>query len=436
VSISGNLPENGTAHTIMQDFVRPELLFVGTEFGIYFTIDNGENWIELKSGLPTIPVRDIAIQERENDLVIATFGRGFYILDDYSPLREVSADLENKDAYIFPVKDALMFVQTSGKSNQGNTYFTADNPEYGATFTYFLKEVPKTKAQLRKEEEKELFKEGKPIPQPSLRELQLEEQQEKTHLIFTIYDQDGNVVDQFTKAPSKGINRENWNMTYAATANTRIRGKFNPITNAGRGIMVMPGTYKVGLKMWHEGELTELVEPLAFTCKKLNNTTLPAEDYNENVEFAEKVNKLALAITGAGRMISENMDKVEQIKQAIYATPGASQELMDKARALGVELEELNFKMNGLPAKASGEEIPPAQVPLNDRLSNITYTHMGSTTGITATEKQAYDILTAEFPPVLQKLKGIVETDIPALEAELNKINAPWTPGRLIDWKE
>jgi hypothetical protein len=92
--------------------------------------------------------------------------------------------------------------------------------------------------------------------------------------------------------------------------------------------------------------------------------------------------------------------------------------------------------MNGLPAKASGEEIPPAQVPLNDRLSNITYTHMGSTTGITTTEKQAYDILTAEFPPVLQKLKGIVETDIPALEAELNKINAPWTPGRLIDWKE
>ena len=436
VNISGNLPENGTVHTIMQDFVRPELLFAGTEFAIYFTIDNGENWVELKSGLPTIPVRDIAIQEREDDLVIATFGRGFYILDDYSPLREVSADLENKDAFIFPIKDALMFVQTSGKSNQGSTYFTADNPDYGATFTYFIKEVPKTKAQLRKEEEKELFKEGKPIPQPSWRELQLEEQQEKTHLIFTIYDDEGNVIDQFSKAPSKGISRVNWNMTYAATANTRVRGDFNPIADAGRGIMVMPGDYKVGLKMWHEGELSELVEPVEFTCKKLNNTTLPAEDYDENVDFAEKVNKLALAMTGAGRMITENMDKVEQIKQAIYATPGASQELMDKARELGVELEALNFKMNGLPAKASGEEIPPAQVPLNDRLSNITYTHMGSTTGITTTEKQAYEILTEEFPPVLQKLKGIVESDIPALEAELNKINAPWTPGRLIDWKE
>lgn len=436
VNISGNLPENGTVHTIVQDHVRPELLFVGTEFAIYFTIDSGANWVELKSGLPTIPVRDIAIQERENDLVIATFGRGFYILDDYSPLREVSPELENETAEIFPIKDALMYIQTSGKSNQGSTYFQSKNPEYGAVFTYFLKEVPKTKEQLRKENEKELFKEGKPIPQPTWRELQLEGKAEKTHLIFTIYDLGGNVINQFTKAASKGINRTTWNMTYASTANSRIRGDFNPIGDGGRGIMVMPGTYKVGLKIWHEGELTELVEPVEFTCKKLNNTTLPAEDYNENVEFAGKVNKLALAVVGAGRLISDNMNKVEQIKQAIYATPGASQELMDKARALSVQLEELNFTMNGLPAKASGEEVPPEQVPLNDRLGSISYTHMGSTAGITTTEKQSYDILAEEFPPVLEELKSIVENDIPALEAELNQIGAPWTPGRIIEWKK
>ena len=436
VSISGNLPENGSVHTIMQDNVRPELLFAGTEFGIYFTIDNGKNWVEIKSGLPTIPVFDIAIQERESDLVIATFGRGFYIIDNFSPLREVNAELENEEARIFPVKDALMFIETDGKDNQGDTYFYAKNPEYGVTFTYFLKEVPKTKKELRKEEEKKLFEEGKPIPQPSWRELQLEDQQEATHLIFTIYDKDGNVVDQFSKAPSKGINRVNWNMTYAATANSRIRGKFNPVTNAGRGIMVMPGTYKVGMKLWHEGELKELVAPVEFVCKKLNNTVLPADNYAENVAFAEKVNKLALAVTGAGRVISENMDKVEQIKQAIYVTPGASQEVMDKARALSVQLEQLNFTMEGTPAKASGEEVPPEQVSLNDRLRLITYTHMGSTGGITTTEKQAYEILTEEFPPVLEKLKNIVEKDIPALEAELNKMNAPWTPGRLIDWKE
>jgi hypothetical protein len=190
------------------------------------------------------------------------------------------------------------------------------------------------------------------------------------------------------------------------------------------------------MKLWHEGELETLVEPLEFTCKKLNNTTLPAEDYKENVEFAEKVNKLALAVTATDRMISETSDKVEQIKQAIYATPGASMELMDRARNLGVELEALSFTMNGTPAKASGEEVPPAQVALKERLSAITYTHMGSTSGITTTEKQSYEILKEEFPPVLQALKRIVENEIPALEAELNKMNAPWTPGRLPDWKE
>jgi hypothetical protein len=141
-------------------------------------------------------------------------------------------------------------------------------------------------------------------------------------------------------------------------------------------------------------------------------------------------------MTGSNRLISELITKVENIKQAIYSTPGASQQLMDKARNLGKELEKLNFAMNGVTAKASAEETPPAQVPLNDRLGNITYTHSGSTSAITTSEKEGYDILKAEFPPVLDALKRLAETDIPALEKELDKIGAPWTPGRLPDWKE
>ena len=440
VSISGNLPENGTVHTIIQDFIRPGLLFAGTEFGIFFTIDNGKNWVQMKSGIPTIPVRDMAIQERESALALATFGRGFYVLDDYSPLRELSHEMAAKEAHIFPVKDALMYIQTNVKNNQGDTYFVSPNPDFGATFSYYLKEVPKTKQQIRKEEEKKLFKEGNPIPQPTWRELQLENQEEKSHLIFTIYDAGGNVVRQLTTTPSKGINRINWDMRYSQTSSVRVSGSFNPVSESGRrrtsGILVMPGTYKLAMEMWHEGELISLAGPVEFVCKKLNNTTLPAQNYAENVEFAQKVSQLAVAVVGTSQMIGEVISKVEHIKQAIYSTPGASQQLMDRARALGKDLEELNFKMNGVPAPASGEEIPPAQVPINDRLGNITYTHSGSTSGITTTEKQGYEILKAEFPPVLNALKRIVEKDIPALEAELNQINAPWTPGRLPVWKE
>lgn len=444
VSISGNLPENGSVHTILQDYKRPELLFVGTEFGIFFTVDNGANWVQLKSGLPTIPVMDMVMQQRESDLVIATFGRGFYILDDYSPLREISDKLKDEKAKIFPIKNALMFVQTSGKSNQGSTYFTSDNPEFGATFTYYIQEVPKTKEQLRKEQEKKLFEAGEPIPQPTWREQELEAKQEKSHLIFTIYDADNQVVRQLTAAPSKGISRINWDLRYAMPTSVNVNGSFNPVSGGGSGrrygggggILVMPGTYKVGMQLWHEGELTTLAEPVEFVCKKLDNTTLPSSNYKENVEFAKKVQKLAIAMVGTNRLIDEAANKIENIKQAIYSTPGAGQEIMDKARALGVKLEELNFKMNGLAAKASSEEVPPAEVPLNTRLSNITYTHMSSTSGISNSEKRNYDILTEEFPPVLESLKHIVEKDIPALETELNEMGAPWTPGRMIDWKE
>ena len=437
VSISGNLPENGSVHTIVQDNIRSELLFVGTEFGVFFSVDSGANWVQLKSGLPTIAVRDMVIQERESDLVIATFGRGFYILDDFSPLREISDDLQEKEAYIFPIKDALMYIQSRGRTNQGSTYFTAANPAFGATFTYYLKEVPKTKQQLRKEKEKELFEAGKPIPQPSWRELDLEAKQEKSHLLFTIYDADNNVVRQLTQAPSKGMSRINWDLRYSMATSVSVKGSFDPLSKGrSRGILVMPGTYKVGLQLWHEGELTNLVEPVEFVCKKLNNATLPNKNYGENVSFAKNVSKLAVAVVGAGRMIEETSAKVESIKQAIYSTPGASQQLMDKARALSVELEALNFKMNGLRPKASREEVPPTQVPLNTRLGNITYTHMASTSEITTSEKQDYAILKAEFPPVLNTLKRIVESDVPALESELNKIGAPWTPGRMIDWSE
>ena len=85
-AIQQNLPERGSVYTIAEDHINKDLLFVGTEFGVFVTIDGGALWAQLKSGLPTIAVRDLEIQRRENDLVLATFGRGFYVLDDYSVL--------------------------------------------------------------------------------------------------------------------------------------------------------------------------------------------------------------------------------------------------------------------------------------------------------------------------------------------------------------
>ncbi|MFK7971560.1 MAG: WD40/YVTN/BNR-like repeat-containing protein, partial [Bacteroidia bacterium] len=170
-SISSNLPERGSVYCLAEDHVDPNLLFAGTEFGAFFSSDGGKKWTQLKAGLPTVAVRDIDIQRRENDLVIASFGRGFYVLDDYSALRNMNADVLAKDAAIFPVKDALQFVQSSplgyaGTGFQGMSYFKTDNPPVGAVFTYYLKEAPKTMQQERRKAEKKLVKEGKDVDWP------------------------------------------------------------------------------------------------------------------------------------------------------------------------------------------------------------------------------------------------------------------------------
>jgi hypothetical protein len=433
-SIAGNLPANGTVHCIEQDYLVANLLFAGTEFGAFFTIDGGKNWVQMKSGLPTVAVFDIALQTRESDLVLATFGRGFYILDNYSPLRELSHELAARESHVFKVKNANMFIPTSSKDNQGSTYFLAKNPDFGATFTYYLKDVPKTKKELRQEAEKKLFKEGKPIPQPSWRDLQLETAEEPAHLIFTITDDAGNVVRRLTKSPSKGINRINWDLRYAGTRAPQ-GNKFDPMKDSRGSILAMPGKYKVGMSLWFEGQEKELVAPVEFTCQKLSISTLPAADYQEVVAFGKKVSKISAAISGTNQMTNDLIAKVEAVKQAIYATPDADQKLMNVARKLGEKLEELKFKLEGVQAKASWEEIPSAQIPIMERLGNISYGHYSSTSVITASEKADLAILEEEFPPVLEELRQLVEKDIPELESALNKINAPWTPGRLPIWK-
>ncbi|MDZ7772954.1 MAG: hypothetical protein U5K31_09475 [Balneolaceae bacterium] len=130
-----------------EDHEDPDILFAGTEFGVFYTLDGGEHWEQIRSGLPTTAVRDIAIHYQEDDVVLGTFGRSFYILDDYSPLRELSRETLDKEAHIFDIADAKMFVEYSRVGNlggqkgfQGETFFTADNPPVAATIRYYLKE--------------------------------------------------------------------------------------------------------------------------------------------------------------------------------------------------------------------------------------------------------------------------------------------------------
>jgi len=434
-SISNNLPKNGSVHTIQQDFKNPNLLFVGTEFGIYFSVDGGDNWVQMKSGIPTISVKDIAIQKRESDLVLATFGRGFYILDNYEPLREINKKLLNKDSYLFPVKDALLYVQKSGKYGQGSTYFKAPNPDYGAEFTYYIKEVPKTLKQIRHEKEKELFKEGKRIPQPDEKQMRAEKEEIAPYLVFTITDAAGNVVRKITKKAGKGVQRENWDLRFENTSPVKaVKNKFNPLAKENGSTLVMPGTYKVSIAMITRNGSKSVGNPFSFNVKPLNNTTLPAAKRSDVVAFQEKANKVVRTVRGTYNFLEDMMDKIADIKQAILNTPDAPETLMAQADKLSGELQDIWLKFDRDADHPSAEETPPSPVTFNERLGTLAYTHWRSTSDITQKEKDAFNILSEEFPPVLNQIKKLYNSDLKNLQAELEKYNAPWTPGRIPDW--
>jgi photosystem II stability/assembly factor-like uncharacterized protein len=437
-NLSANLPENGPVHALEQDFKAASLMFAGTEFGVYFSIDEGVNWVQLKSGIPTISVKDIALQERENDLVLATFGRGFYILDNYAPLRELKPSLFEEDAHLFDVKDALQyFPKSRGGYGFGSMPHHSKNRTYGAVFTYYLKEVPQTEQQQRRKNEKELFKNKERIPIPSVRELIAEEKELIPHLQFVIRDDKGEVVRILKRKAKKGINREAWNLKYASSNPQRGgQDEFDPLKGPYDAMPVLPGKYEVELSLITQDSSVVLAEPKTFSVEKLNNVTLPAEDMEDLLAFSQEVDELSRVIQGARRLTDELETKLVQIKQSIHADPKASAELLSAVDKSLDDLADIQWRFQGQIPPASYEERIPDQVPINDRLSALQSVHARSSSMVTGTQRMVYEILESELPPLLDRLDKIANKDLPEIEIMLDAIKAPWTPGRVPKWKK
>ncbi|HET9013329.1 MAG TPA: hypothetical protein VFN38_16005, partial [Gemmatimonadaceae bacterium] len=145
--IAGDLPQRSGVWSIVQDDIDGNLLFAGLEFGVWFTVDGGARWVQLDGGIPTAQARDLVMQRRENDLVVGTFGRGAYILDDYSALRDVTPEALAEEGHLFPLRDAYMYdVLGQVEATWGDP--TTPNPPYGALFTYSAGQAPAGESKL------------------------------------------------------------------------------------------------------------------------------------------------------------------------------------------------------------------------------------------------------------------------------------------------
>jgi photosystem II stability/assembly factor-like uncharacterized protein len=438
-AITNNIPERGTSYTIAEDHVNKNLLFVGTEFGLFVSIDGGAKWVQLKAGLPTISVKDLEIQKRENDLILATFGRGFYVLDDYTPLRNLKRDDLEKQAVIFPVKDALMFMPSlplgvRGKGFQGESFFTTPNPPIGAVFTYYLKDDIKTIKEKRRAIEAEKMKKGEAVTYPSADSLRLEDEQPAPHLLFTIADENGNVVRRM-KAPAKnGLKRIVWDFRTAPFGPV----DFTPFdesfafSSPDQGYMALPGNYKVSLSKFEDGVYSELVSPQSFKAVALNAATLPATDKKALDEFCKKIAELSRVVQSADQYRSELVNKLRYMKQAAIDAPKQSTDIANAITGLEKRLLNVNRQMNGDASLARREfETTPS---ISSRVFYVIGSLWSTTAAPTTTQIRSYEIAASEFTPTYNELKAIA-AEVKKLEDLLEKNGAPYTPGRLPEWK-
>ncbi len=426
-NITGDLPNRGTVYTIAQDHVNKDLLFVGTEFGVFFTQNGGDNWVQLKSGMPTVTVRDIEIQRRESDLAIASFGRGFFIIDDYSPLRENAKDVKKQAASLFPVRRAFQFIEHDplglpGKAMRGADYYFAENPEYGAAINYYINEAFKTKKSQRHAAENDLVKAGKDVAYPSWDALKAEDFEQKAELIFTISDHEGNMVRRIRQPAKQGFNRIHWDLRYPG---------FEPISADGKndsGPLVVPGQYQVSLSKLVEGVETSYNQTQTFEVKAIDNRTFPSSDRKADLAFDMQAGRLQQAISGAGRYLKELESRITHANAAITETLALDQANIAKAFELQTKLENIKLALNGDSVKAKRSEATPTSV--NGYIGYLLWSRSESTGPVNGQQKLRFKRASEGYAEVYQQMTQLSQS-VEQLEQAISAAGGSWLPGTL-----
>ena len=424
-SLSKNLPERTLVWRTVQDHEDRDLLFAATEYGIYFTKDGGDKWIELKGGVPTISFRDLAIQRRENDLVGASFGRGFFILDDYSFLREVSEEKLAQEGALFPTRRAWWYVPKSIVGSQGTATYAAENPDYGATFTYHLAEGLTTLKSERMKAEKELAKEGG-ATFPDWDELEAERRAESPKIWLTVRDSDGSVVQRLEGPARKGMHRVSWNLRKMSKNPISMEQRGGGNWRSRGGFWALPGTYTVSLSKEVDGVITPLDGPVEFEVERLMDGALESAPLEEIASFQARLEGLWARTSAANTVMEQSMNRVQAMQTAVKRTDADAHDLNQRIYQLKQKLYELEEELEG---NKSIESIGERTTPTVQSRIYVAFRGAATTYGPTEVHQENLDIAQAELGDIESELQRISEETIPQLEKELRDAGAPWIEG-------
>jgi hypothetical protein len=360
----------GYAHVIKEDTVSSSLLFLGTEFGLWVSIDGGQRWAEYKGGnFPAVAVRDIAVHPRESDLILATHGRGIWIVDDISPLRALTPDLMQKDAVIIAGKPAIQYMNTNGGWPEGDEAFSGTSRPTDAFITYYQKS-------------RHIFGDLK----------------------IEIFDQDGKLLDTIAGSKHRGLNRATWSMQLKAPV---VPPAAQALFQAANGPRVLPGTYTVKLT---KGDQV-YTAPLQIAMDPRAAYTL--EDRKAQFELVTKLRDLL------GHM-TYTVDSITGVRDAATALTAK----LPEKDALRARLQQLHDDMDQLRSKIVATKeggMITGEERIRELLGNV-YGNVNSYDGRPANDQvDRTNALGHELEDVLASFRKLADKNLPGVNAALAK---------------
>ncbi|NKI32321.1 WD40/YVTN/BNR-like repeat-containing protein [Croceivirga thetidis] len=421
--INGNLPNKLLTWRIVQDHKDKNLLFAATEFGIYFTKNGGVNWQKLKGGVPTISFRDITIQRRENDLVAASFGRGYFVLDDISPIREYDSS-KSTAVQLFQPRTAYWYIPIAGMYGQGDNTYKADNPPYGAMISYYLPEKYESAKAKRTKKEKELNKENTSIPFPGWSALASEKNIPAPVLKMMIKDSNGEVVNMIDATNKKGFNRINWDLSYANRTGIPLKAPRpnESVGGFGAPFKALPGNYTGTLYLVEDGAMKQLAEPIDIKVERLKEGALPSKSTETIDAFRSSYQEFRQDLLLANSALEKGQKRIGAMKRAFAQATNPTESLFKELTSLEKELNKIDEIMNGNAAKNEiGERNPPT--PGDGSFVGIVA--LMNTYGPTGNQTKAFERAVSQLANVKSGLTEIMTQSMPKLERSLKVAGAP-----------